>query len=328
MLGTLKTLKRRYDPWVKLRADYDGLKEIFQLAVEEKDESFEPDVRSTLEGLENRYGEQKVLEQLGGENDASSAFITIHSGAGGTEACDWVSMLYRMYSRWSDRHSYTVDILDILEAEGGIKSVTLQVNGAYAYGYLKAETGIHRLVRISPFDSNARRHTSFASVFCFPVLDDNIDVDIKPEDIRIDTYRAGGAGGQHVNKTDSAVRITHLPTGIVVQCQNERSQYKNKAFAMKVLRSRLYDFYKTERDKNREKKEQEKKDISWGNQIRSYTFQPYTLVKDHRTKFEVGNIQSVMDGEIDGFIEEYLKMQWLGKSGKSGKGDGSQHTDS
>jgi peptide chain release factor 2 len=222
-------------------------------------------------------------------------------------------MLLRMYTRWAEKRGYSVDIIDILEAEGGIKSVTVQVNGAYANGYLKAETGIHRLVRISPFDSNARRHTSFASVFCFPVLDDTIDVDIRPEDIRIDTYRAGGAGGQHVNKTDSAVRITHLPTGIVVQCQNERSQYKNKAFAMKVLRSRLYEYYKNERDKDREKLSQEKKEISWGNQIRSYTFQPYTLVKDHRTKHEVGNVQAVMDGNIDDFIEAYLTRQWLGR---------------
>jgi peptide chain release factor 2 len=328
VLGRLKALKRRYDPWVKIRSEYEDLIGFYHLAMEEKDESMETDLRSTLEGLEKRYGEQKVLELLGGENDASSAFITIHSGAGGTEACDWVSMLYRLYSRWADRHNYPIDILDILEAEGGIKSVTMQINGAFAYGYLKAETGIHRLVRISPFDSNARRHTTFASVFCSPVLDDDIDVDIKPEDIRIDTYRAGGAGGQHVNKTDSAVRITHLPTGLVVQCQNERSQYKNKAFAMKVLRSRLYEYYKDERDKDREKNEQEKKDISWGNQIRSYTFQPYTLVKDHRTKFEAGNIQGVMDGDIDGFIEAYLKMQWLAKSGKNGKSDGSQRTDS
>ena len=321
-LSRLKSLKRRFDPWAKLKSDFDDLKGIWRLALEEKDESLEPDLRTNWEGLEKRYGELKVLELLGGDNDSSSAFVTIHSGAGGTEACDWVSMLFRMYTRWSERHGYTVDILDILEAEGGIKSVTLQVNGPYAYGYLKSETGIHRLVRISPFDSNARRHTSFASVFCFPVLDDTIDVDIRPEDLRVDTYRAGGAGGQHVNKTDSAVRLTHLPTGIVVQCQNERSQYKNKAFAMKVLRSRLYEFYKTERDKDREKMEQEKKDISWGNQIRSYTFQPYTLVKDHRTKHEMGNIQAVMDGEIDGFIEEYLKQEWLER-----RNDGGQRTD-
>ena len=321
-LARLKTLKRRYEPWAKLRSDFDDVMEMWRLALEEKDESLEAELISSWEGLEKKYGDLKIVELLGGENDASSAFLTIHSGAGGTEAEDWVSMLYRMYNRWADRHGYTVDILDILEGEGGIKSVTLQVNGPYAYGYLKAETGIHRLVRISPFDSNSRRHTSFASVFCFPVLDDTIDVDIKPEDLRVDTYRAGGAGGQHVNKTDSAVRLTHLPTGIVVQCQNERSQYKNKAFAMKVLRSRLYEYYKNERDKDREKMEQEKKDISWGNQIRSYTFQPYTLVKDHRTKHEVGNIQAVMDGEIDSFIEELLKMQWLGKA------DGGQRSDS
>jgi peptide chain release factor 2 len=314
-LSRLKTLKRRFEPWEKLRAEFMELEEISRMALEEKDESLEEDLARTYQKLEGRYQEHKVLELLGDENDASSAFLTIHSGAGGTEANDWVSMLLRMYTRWAERHGYAVDIIDILEAEGGIKSVTIQVNGAYAYGYLKAETGIHRLVRISPFDSNARRHTSFASAFCFPVLDDTIDLDIGPEDLRIDTYRAGGAGGQHVNKTDSAVRITHLPTGIVVQCQNERSQYKNKAFAMKVLRSRLYEYYKSERDKDREKMAQEKKDISWGNQIRSYTFQPYTLVKDHRTKHEVGNIQAVMDGEIDAFIEEFLKQQWLQRSG-------------
>ena len=304
-----------------MRSDFEDLRGIWHLAVEEKDESLEGDLRTTWESLEKRFAELKVLEILGEENDSSSAFLTIHSGAGGMEACDWVSMLLRLYTRWSERRGYSVDILDILEAEGGIKSVTIQVNGSYAYGYLKSETGIHRLVRISPFDSNARRHTSFASVFCFPVLDDTIDVDIRPEDLRIDTYRAGGAGGQHVNKTDSAVRITHLPTGIVVQCQNERSQYKNKAFAMKVLRSRLYEYYREERDKEKEKMEQEKKDISWGNQIRSYTFQPYTLVKDHRTKLEVGNIQAVMDGEIDPFIEAYLRQIWLERK------DGGRRTD-
>jgi peptide chain release factor 2 len=313
-LSRLKGLKRRYEPWEKLRAEWKELSEIYAMAVAEKDESLEPDLQESYSKLSQKYADLHVIELLGEETDETSAFLTVHSGAGGTEACDWVSMLLRMYTRWAERHDYTVDILDILEAEGGVKSVTIQVNGAYAHGYLKSETGIHRLVRISPFDSNARRHTSFASVFCFPVLDDTIDVDIRPEDLRIDTYRAGGAGGQHVNKTDSAVRITHLPTGIVVQCQNERSQYKNKAFAMKVLRSRLYEYYKSKQDKDREKLEKEKKDISWGNQIRSYTFQPYTLVKDHRTKFESGNIQAVMDGEIDGFIEEFLKMQWLGKN--------------
>ena len=218
-----------------------------------------------------------------------------------------------MYSRWIEREDFKFQILDLLEAEGGIKSVTVQVNGSFAYGYLKGESGIHRLVRISPFDSSSRRHTSFASVYVSPVIEDDIDVDIKPDDIRIDTYRASGAGGQHVNKTDSAVRITHLTTGIVVQCQNERSQHKNKANAMKVLKSRLYEHFQLEQEKEHEKHAQEKKDISWGNQIRSYVFHPYNMVKDHRTKCETGNIQAVMDGELSKFIEEFLKWNWAEK---------------
>ena len=313
MLGRLKALKRRHDPWLGLRSEFDNLRGIHRLAAEEGDATLEEELTATCGKLESRYADLKVLELLSGENDPASAFLTIHSGAGGTEACDWVQMLLRMYTRWAERHGYQVDIIDLQEAEGGIKSTTVQVNGDYAYGYLKAESGVHRLVRISPFDSNARRHTSFASAFVFPVLDDTINLDIKPEELRIDTYRAGGAGGQHVNKTDSAVRITHLPTGIVVQCQNERSQFKNKAFAMKVLRSRLYEHRKGERDREREKMASEKKEIAWGSQIRSYTFQPYTLVKDHRTKHEVGNIQAVMDGDLDGFIEAWLKMQWMGR---------------
>jgi peptide chain release factor 2 len=247
-----------------------------------------------------------LLQLLGEENDPLSAFLTIHSGAGGTEACDWVSMLLRMYTRWAESHDYSTAILDMLEAEGGIKSVTVEITGQYAYGFLKSETGIHRLVRISPFDASSRRHTSFASVFASPVIDDTIEVEIKSEDLRIDTYRAGGAGGQHVNKTDSAVRITHLPTGIVVQCQNERSQHKNKAMAMKVLRSRLYEHYREQQEAEREKQESQKKEIAWGNQIRSYVFHPYSMVKDHRTKVESGNVQAVMDGDIDRFIESYL----------------------
>ncbi len=215
-----------------------------------------------------------------------------------------------MYSRWIERHGLKSEIVDLLEAEGGLKSVTVHVVGELAYGYLKGESGIHRLVRISPFDSNRRRHTSFASVFCVPELQDDIEVEINPDELRVDTYRAQGAGGQHVNKTDSAVRITHLPTGIVVQCQNERSQHKNKAMAMKVLKSRLFEHYSEERDKERKELEKTKKDISWGNQIRSYVFQPYTMVKDHRTKLETGNVQAVMDGELDSFVEEYLKFAW------------------
>lgn len=249
-----------------------------------------------------------------GKYDQSDAFLTIHSGAGGTEACDWVSMLYRMYTRWCETNEYKYELIDMLEAEGGIKSVTIQVSGKYAYGYLHGESGIHRLVRISPFDSSSRRHTSFASVYCSPVIEDDIDVDVKPEDIRVDTYRASGAGGQHVNKTDSAVRITHLETGIVVQCQNERSQHKNRETAMKVLKSRLYEHYKELQDQEHEKHAQEKKDIAWGHQIRSYVFHPYNMVKDHRTDYQVGNVQAVMDGDIGGFIEAYLKWRMTGET--------------
>jgi len=303
----LKTLKTRIEQWQALRKDVNDYAELMDLAAAENDDSLLSEIGKDLEDAEERFSALRTIEFLSGQYDNAAAFLTIHSGAGGTEACDWVSMLLRMYSRWAETHHYETSIIDILEAEGGIKSVTLQIEGEYAYGYLKSETGIHRLVRISPFDSNKRRHTSFASVYCSPVIEDDIEIDIKPEDMRVDTYRAGGAGGQHVNKTDSAVRITHLPTGIVVQCQNERSQHKNKATALKVLRSRLYEYYERKKEEERRKLEDQKKDISWGNQIRSYVFQPYTMVKDHRTKYETGNIQAVMDGRIDLFIEEYLK---------------------
>ncbi len=313
VMGDLKLLRSTYDPWEKIMQDFTDIYDLFEMAREENDEEMGDEIENSLNNLEKRFENLKLLEMLKGPYDKNSLFLTIHSGAGGTEACDWVQMLLRMFTRWSERHEYTVKIVDLQEAEGGIKSVTVQIDGDYAYGYLQGETGIHRLVRISPFDSSKRRHTSFASVYASPVIDDTIEFEIKPDDIRIDTYRASGAGGQHVNKTDSAVRITHLETGVVVQCQNERSQFKNKSMAMKVLKSRLFEYYQEKKDEEMEKRAQEKKDISWGNQIRSYVFHPYSMVKDHRTRFETGNVQGVMDGDLDGFIEAFLKWKWFDK---------------
>ena len=252
---------------------------------------------------------------LGKEEDTQDAILTIHPGAGGTESQDWVQMLYRMYGRWAEKKGFNISLIDFQAGdEAGIKDVTFEIKGDYAYGLAKAEFGVHRMVRISPFDSNSRRHTSFASVYVYPSIDETIEIDINPSDIRIDTYRASGAGGQHVNKTDSAVRITHIPTGIVAQCQNERSQHKNKNQAMKLLKARLYQL---EIDKEKEKQknlEDQKKDIAWGSQIRSYVFHPYNLVKDHRTKQETGNIQRVMDGDLDMFIRSFLLSEIPEKS--------------
>jgi peptide chain release factor 2 len=310
LMGELKALKGRYEPWKALRGEAEDLLVLHELAAEEGDESHSAEITASLKDLSARYEKRNLLELMSGEVDRNGCFLTVHAGAGGTEACDWSQMIYRMYLRWGERKGYGLEEVDRLEAEGGIKSVTLRIEGDYAYGYLKGESGVHRLVRISPFDANARRHTSFASVYIFPIIDDSIEVEIRPEDLRVDTYRSGGAGGQHVNKTDSAVRFTHLPTGIVVACQNERSQIKNRAIAMSMLKARLYEYYRQEKEKENERFAQEKKDISWGNQIRSYVFQPYTLVKDARTKLEIGNIQSVMDGDIDPFIEEYLRFAW------------------
>jgi len=316
-VALLKNLKNRYEPWKALHDEAIDLITLYELSVEAGDENESAGIESTLKNLAARYEKQNIFELMSGEVDKNACFLTVHSGAGGTEACDWSQMLYRMYLRWAEQKGFSVEEVDRQEAEGGIKSATCRVEGDYAYGYLKGESGIHRLVRISPFDSNARRHTSFASVYLFPVIDDTIEVDIKPEDLRVDTYRAGGAGGQHVNKTDSAVRFTHLPTGIVVACQNERSQMKNRAIAMSMLKARLYEHYRQEKEKENSKFSQEKKDISWGNQIRSYVFQPYTMVKDYRTKTEKGNIQAVMDGDIDIFIEEYLRFSWRGNAAKN-----------
>jgi len=269
-----------------------------------------------ITGILKDLAATEVAALLSGEQDASNAIVSIHPGAGGTEAQDWAEMLMRMYLRWAEKRGYKTDILDYQNGEeAGVKSVTFTVSGNYAYGRMKSEAGVHRLVRISPFDANKRRHTSFASLFVYPEVEEDIDVDIDEKDLRIDTYRASSAGGQHVNKTDSAVRITHLPTNIVVQCQNERSQLKNKNVAMKVLRSRLYELRKKEQEEKLGKLVSEKKDIAWGSQIRSYVFQPYQMVKDHRTGVESGNVNAVMDGELDQFIDAYL----ISNSGAKGQ---------
>ena len=313
LLSEIKKLKSRIEPWETLIADIEDLQTLYELtqeAGEDDNTDSIQEIDTSLTNLKDRFEKLNTLALLSDEVDGSDAFLTVHAGAGGTEACDWARMLTRMYLRWAERRGFSVETLDELEADEGLKSITLQIRGDYVYGLLKAETGVHRLIRISPFDANARRHTSFSSVYVFPVLDDTIEVNIRPEDLRVDTYRAGGAGGQHINKTDSAVRLTHLPTGIVVACQNERSQISNRATAMSMLKARLYEYYRNEKEKENAKFAAEKKGISWGNQIRSYIFQPYTMVKDHRTKHETGNIQAVMDGDIDGFIEDFLKKQW------------------
>jgi peptide chain release factor 2 len=317
VMAEIKVLKARLEPWKALKTGIEDVATLLELALDAQDEGEAAEIEENITRLGEKFEKLNIIEMMPGEVDASGCFLSVHSGAGGTEACDWTSMLYRLYLRWAERKGFSIEEVDKLEAEGGIKSATVKIEGDFAYGRLKGETGVHRLVRISPFDANSRRHTSFASVYVFPVLDDSIEVDIKPEDLRVDTYRSGGAGGQHVNKTDSAVRFTHLPTGIVVACQNERSQTKNRSIAMAMLRARLYEYYRQKKEEDNERFAQEKKDISWGNQIRSYVFQPYTLVKDYRTKAETGNIAAVMDGEIDSFIEGYLRFAWLGHRGKA-----------
>lgn len=311
-MSQIRKLKSRVEPWRKLLADIDDLEAMFELATESGEQSDEDEVSTMFSNAKETFEKLNILNLLSGEVDQNDAFLTVHAGAGGTEACDWALMLSRMYLRWAERHGYKTEIVDELEAEGGIKNITIQVSGDFVYGYLKGEGGIHRLVRISPFDSNARRHTSFASVYVYPVLDDSIEVDIKPEDLRVDTYRAGGKGGQHVNKTDSAVRFTHIPTGIVVACQTERSQLMNRQICMNMLKARLYEYYREQKEKENSKFVAEKKDISFGSQIRSYVFCPYTMVKDHRTKYNVGNIQGVMDGDLDEFMNSYLVAKWKG----------------
>ena len=283
---------------------------MLDMSVEESDEELFLELKSEILSVTDQIKTLELKALLKGDLDSSDAYITIKSGAGGTEACDWVSMLMRLYSRWAERMKFKFNIMDINYGdEAGVKSVTVQVKGENAYGYLRSENGVHRLVRISPFDSNARRHTSFAAVFATPDIDDSIEIEIKNEDLKIDTFRASGAGGQHVNKTDSAIRITHIPTGVVVSCQRERSQHANKKRAMKMLRSALYEDELNKKEAQKDELNATKKANEWGSQIRSYIMHPYRLIKDHRTKIEVSNIEKVMDGDIDVFIHGYLSLQ-------------------
>ena len=296
--------------WEESQAAAEEAEVLLELAHEENDAETEAEAADIITALEEKIAADEMLCMFSGEHDANNAMLAIHAGAGGTEAQDWTDILLRMYLRWAERHQFKTKVLDLLPGdEAGVKSVTVMVTGPYAYGYLRSEMGIHRLVRISPFDTNKRRHTSFASVFIFPELDDEIEIEINEKDLRIDTYRASGAGGQHVNKTSSAVRIAHLPTGIVAQCQNERSQHRNKDIAMKMLKAQLYDREKQLQKEQQEELHGDKKEISWGSQIRSYVLQPYRMIKDHRTNFEVGNVDSVLDGNLDPFIKAYLLWQ-------------------
>lgn len=310
VLQRSKMLKDKIQKYENLVRKVEDLEVLIQISDEEEDLSTLDEIMREREEIEKRIDEFKIETLLSGEYDRNSAIFTIHAGAGGTEACDWAEMLLRMYTRWAEAKGYKIETVDYLPGEeAGIKSITLEISGEYAYGYLKAEKGVHRLVRISPFDAAGKRHTSFASIEVLPEITDEQDIEIRPEDLRIDTYRSGGAGGQHVNKTESAIRITHLPTGIVVQCQNERSQHSNKEMAMRMLKAKLIDLKEREHKEKIEDLTSDQKDIGWGSQIRSYVFQPYTMVKDHRTGEEMGNIQAVMDGEIDAFISAYLRRQ-------------------
>ena len=303
-----QSLKKKIELFEKAYKVLSDAEEIVELAAEEDDDSLLPEVDADLASAEKDIEEMRLRTLLKGKYDDCNAILTLHAGAGGTEACDWTEMLYRMYICYAEKHGYTLTEFDRLPGDdAGIKSVAFKIEGENAYGYLKSEQGVHRLVRISPFDANARRHTSFSSVEVMPEIDDSDEIQIRPEDLKVDTYRSSGAGGQHVNKTESAIRITHIPTGIIVACQNERSQVQNREQAMKMLMSKLVELKERERMQEAQEIKGDIKKIEFGSQIRSYVFCPYTLVKDHRTGFETGNIQSVMDGELDGFITEYLK---------------------
>ncbi len=309
-------LERELSQWRDIEGKLGDVKALLELAQESGDAGLERELASELDQFEPLLAALRVEHLLSGELDQNNAIIAIHPGAGGTESQDWAQMLLRMYVRWAEGKGFKVDTLDFQAGdEAGVKSATVAVTGPYAYGYLKAEAGVHRLVRISPFDANKRRHTSFASVFVYPELNDDLEVAIEDKDLRIDTFRSGGAGGQNVNKVETAIRITHLPSGIVVQCQNERSQLQNRNGAMKILKARLYELEQKKKEAEFNAIVGEKKDIAWGSQIRSYVFQPYQMVKDHRTGYEVGQVAAVMDGDVDGFIEAYLKKQLTKASG-------------
>lgn len=304
-------LSQAVSEWEKAQSQLEEAEILYDLALAEEDQETLSEVQSRLKDLEKLLGQLEFTKLLSGEEDACHAIMAIHAGAGGTEAQDWAEMLLRMYLRWSERRGFKTEIIDQLPGdEAGIKSVTFTIEGKYAYGYLRSETGIHRLVRISPFDAGGRRHTSFASVFVYPEVEDDILIEINEADVRVDTFRASGAGGQHVNKTSSAIRLTHLPTGIVVQCQNEKSQHRNKDMAFKVLKSRLYELELEKKEEKKREIHEGQADIAWGSQIRSYTLAPYRLVKDHRTQLDIGNVDDVLDGGIDPFIEAFL---WLKK---------------
>lgn len=308
VINESKQLRAWTVPYQELKKRFEDVKSLLPEAYEAEEQSLIDELLVDLTQIDKMLGDLEVRRMLAGEMDNKDCYLTINSGAGGTEACDWAQMLSRMYQRWAAKRGWKVEVIDFVEGDVvGVKSVTLRFQGNFAYGYAKAEKGVHRLVRISPFDSNAKRHTSFASVEVAPEITDDINIEIRPEEIRVDTFRSSGAGGQHVNKTDSAVRLTHLATGLVVSSQSQRSQVQNKETCMKMLRSKLYELEVLEREKAIDALKGEKKDNAWGSQIRNYVFQPYTLVKDTRTKFESGNIQAVMDGEIDEFVNAFLK---------------------